>query len=151
LHHLLHPPAQPKDAEHAIGVATTDGTLVGVVIVGRPEAQAFDDGCTVEVIRLSTDGTPKAYITLLAAAWRDAKAAGYRRMVTYALTSDPGTSLRAAGFRHAPNRPTRPDWHIPSRSKSSHGTDGVTRILWEITVTRFSRRRRSSTGGGEGE
>ncbi|GGT40505.1 XF1762 family protein [Nonomuraea spiralis] len=48
----------PPGAKFAIAVQTTDGTLVGVVLVGRPVARAFDDGRTAEVTRPATDGTP---------------------------------------------------------------------------------------------
>jgi hypothetical protein len=36
---------------------------------------------------------------LYAAAWRAARALGYRRLVTYTLEQEPGASLRAAGWR----------------------------------------------------
>jgi hypothetical protein len=36
---------------------------------------------------------------LYAAAWRAAKALGYKRLITYVLADEPGTSLRAAGWK----------------------------------------------------
>lgn len=127
--HLLPPPG----AKYAIGVSTEDGTLVGVVVAGRPIARHFDDGFTVEVTRLSTDSTPNACSSLLGAAWRAAKAMGYRRLITYTRADEPGTSLHAAGLRRVADRPARAGWDTPSRPRTDHGADDIARILWEIT------------------
>ncbi|WP_433221608.1 XF1762 family protein [Microtetraspora malaysiensis] len=124
------PPLQR--ATFAIGVATEDGTLVGVAIAGRPVARSFDDGFTVEVTRLSTDGTANACSALLGVAWRAARAMGNRRLITYTLASEPGTSLRAAGLRRVAERPARSGWNTPSRPRATHGADGIARVLWEI-------------------
>lgn len=78
--------------------AYKDGQLVGVAIVGRPSARKLDDGKTLEVTRLATDGTRNACSCLYAAAWREARKRGYSKIITYILESEPGTSLRAAGW-----------------------------------------------------
>ncbi|GLI00644.1 XF1762 family protein [Phytohabitans aurantiacus] len=57
--------------------------LVGVAIVGRPVARHLDDGLTLEVTRVATDGHRNACSLLYAAAWHAAKALGYRRLITY--------------------------------------------------------------------
>lgn len=81
-------------------IAANDGAqVVGVVVVGRPVARHLDDTWTAEVTRLCTDGTPHAASMLYAAAWRAARAMGYRRLITYILKDETGTSLRAAGWR----------------------------------------------------
>jgi hypothetical protein len=72
--------------------------VVGVSIVGRPKARMLQDGLTAEVVRLSTDGTPNACSFLYGASWRAARKLGYRKLVTYTLATEPGTSLRASGF-----------------------------------------------------
>ncbi|PZG24525.1 hypothetical protein C1I98_35495 [Spongiactinospora gelatinilytica] len=113
----------PPGAMFAIGVTTPDTTLVGVAIIGRPTARAFDDGFTAEVTRLATDGTPNACSALLGAAWRAARAMGYRRLITYTRAREPGTSLHAAGYRRVTIRP---------RAFSS--ADGIQWTLWEITA-----------------
>nr|WP_199565773.1 XF1762 family protein [Spongiactinospora rosea] len=123
----------PPGAKFAIGVATTEA-LVGVVMVGRPVARAFDDGLTAEVTRLATDGTPNACSALLGAAWRTARAMGYRRLITYTRAGEPGTSLHAAGLRRVADRPPRPGWNPPARPRTAGCGDGVQRTLWEITV-----------------
>lgn len=73
--------------------------IVGVAIVGRPVSRHLDDGWTLEVNRLCTDGTHNACSMLYAAAWRAARAMGYKRLVTYILDSESGTSLKASGWK----------------------------------------------------
>lgn len=80
-------------------VQDDDGRLVGVAISGRPVARGLDDGLTVEVTRLCTDGAPNACSMLYAAARRAAEAKGFRRGLTYILASEDGASLRASGWR----------------------------------------------------
>lgn len=70
----------------------------GAAIIGRPLARMLQDGWTAEVTRCVTDGTPNACSKLYGAAWRACRALGYRRLVTYTLPSEGGTSLRAAGW-----------------------------------------------------
>lgn len=79
--------------------ATLDDRLVGVAIVGRPVSRMRDDGETLEVTRLCTDGTRNACSFLYGAAARAAFALGYKRIGTYILASEPGISLTAAGWR----------------------------------------------------
>ena len=75
-----------------------DGRLAGVAIVGRPVSRYLDDGKTLEVNRLCTDGTKNACSFLYAAAARAARAMGYQRIITYTLDTEGGASLRAAGW-----------------------------------------------------
>lgn len=125
--HRHHEP--PVGHKFSLGVAD-DRTLVGVAIVGRPVARHFDDGQTLEVIRSATDGTQHANSMLYAAAWRAAKALGYRRLVTYTEDGESGASLRAAGWRIVAQRPARPGWDVPSRPRETKNAN-VVRYLWE--------------------
>lgn len=95
-HHRHHKPV--PGAKFSIGVAD-DGEIVGVAIVGRPVARMLDDGFTLEVIRTCTTGAKNANSMLYGAAWRAARAMGYRRIGTYTLPEEGGASLRAAGWR----------------------------------------------------
>lgn len=95
-HHRHHEP--PQGWKFGIGV--NDGeNVVGIIVVGRPVARMLDDGYTAEVTRCCTDGTPHSASKLYGAAWRAARAMGYRRLVTYTLAEEAGTSLRAAGWK----------------------------------------------------
>lgn len=85
-------------ARFSIGVQEGE-QLVGVAIVGRPVAPRLDDGRTVEITRVCTDGTRNASSMLYGACRKAAKAMGYERIFTYTLPEEGGASLRAAGFR----------------------------------------------------
>lgn len=76
-----------------------DETTVGVAIVGRPVARMTDQRRIVEAVRVCTDGTPNACSALYGAVCRQQKAHGYEKAQTFILESEPGTSLRAAGWR----------------------------------------------------
>jgi hypothetical protein len=84
----------------AVAVACEDDT-VGVAVIGRPTSRMTQaDGWTCEVTRLAVfEGFPNACSMLYRAAWRGAKALGWRRLVTYTLAEESGSSLRGAGFK----------------------------------------------------
>lgn len=89
-----------KVAGHKFSIGCSDGEkIVGVVIVGRPVSRYLDNGWTLEVNRLCTDGSRNACSMLYAAAWRATRAMGYKKLITYVLDTEPGTSLKAAGWR----------------------------------------------------
>jgi hypothetical protein len=85
---------------HKFSLAVVDGERIcGVAIVGRPVSRMVDDGLTLEVNRVATDGTPNACSALYGAARRATFALGYKRLITYTLPSETGASLRRAGWR----------------------------------------------------
>ena len=86
-HHRHHKPA--RGCKFTLAVANGD-EVCGVAIVGRPVARHLDDDWTAEVLRVCTDGTKNACSMLYGAAWRAARAMGYRRLVTYTLNTEPG-------------------------------------------------------------
>lgn len=94
-HHRHHKPT----VGHKFSVGVSDGDkIVGVAIAGRPVSRYLDDGKTIEITRLCTDGTRNACSMLYATVCRAAAAMGYKRAITYILASEPGTSLKATGF-----------------------------------------------------
>ncbi|MFI7077542.1 XF1762 family protein [Micromonospora sp. NPDC049903] len=126
--HRHHRP--PRGHKFSIGAADQDGVLVGVAVVGRPVARMLDDGQTLEVTRVATDGTRNANSLLYAAAWRAARALGYRRLITYTQDGESGASLRASGWRVLATRPPAPGWSRPSRPRTDHGTAHIGRQRW---------------------
>lgn len=111
-HHRHHKPV--PGAKFSVAVSEGE-TVRGVAIVGRPVARMADDGWTLEVNRVCTDGAKNACSMLYGAAWRAARAMGYRRLITYTLPEEGGASLRAAGWKllgqaggGSWNRKTRP-------------------------------------------
>lgn len=111
--------------------AVLDGITVGVAIVGNPASRALCDGFTLEVRRCCTDGTKNACSHLYASAWRAARAMGYRRLITYTLSTEPGASLRAVGWRvlHQTKSDT---WVRPGRLRDASPVDYQTKLRWEI-------------------
>lgn len=103
--------------KYRIGVLAEDGHLCGVVQVGRPVSRCLDDGKTLEVTRLCTDGTKNACSFLYSRAARVAKELGYEKIITYILMSEPGDSLKASGwFLELENAGGKP-WNHPSRPR----------------------------------
>jgi len=106
---------RPVGSIFQIGLAK-GSDIVGIAVVGRPVARQQQDGFTAEVTRLCTDGTSNACSMLYSACWRAAKALGYRRLITYILSTEPGTSLRAAGWTLVGERGGG-SWNVPSRPR----------------------------------
>jgi len=101
----------------ALGVAV-DGKLVGAAIAGRPVARRLDDGKTLEVLRVCTDGTRNANSFLYGRVKRIAALMGYSKIITYTLTEECGASLKAVGARLVGE--VRPqEWSVPSRPRKS--------------------------------
>ena len=104
-----------------------DGKLVGAAIVGRPVAAKGDtNGRQYEiasVTRLVTDGTKNACSILYAAAARAAREMGFTEIETFILDTEPGTSLRAAGWGFVSTTPAR-SW---DGRKGQMDLDGHTR------------------------
>jgi hypothetical protein len=96
LNHRHHKPVVGQ--KFSIG-CESEGKLVGVVIAGRPVSRYLDDGHTLEVSRLCTNGEKNTCSFLYSAAARAATAMGYDRIITYILESESGISLRASGWR----------------------------------------------------
>ncbi len=128
-HHRHHIPP----VGHKFSIAVNDGENVrGVVMVGRPVARHLDNGWTLEVNRCCTDGVKNGCSMLYAAAWRATRALGFRRLITYILASEPGTSLIAANWRCIGQATTRPgqSWSVASRPRvNKHPLEAKT--LWE--------------------
>ena len=127
LHHRHH--KAPQGGLFAVGVAL-GVELVGVAIVGRPVARMLDNGATAEVTRVCViEGVPNCSSKLYGACWRVARAMGYRRLITYTLTEEPGTSLVAAGWKYV-GAAGGGTWNRPSRPRVDTAPTGQKR-LWE--------------------
>jgi len=127
-HHRHHDPV--PGAKYSIAVADEDGRVRGVAIVGRPVARMLNDGWTLEVNRCCTDGVRNACSMLYRAAWRAARAMGYRRLVTYTLPEEGGASLRGAGFKLV-GETRGGSWNCKSRPRvDTHPLQG--KLRWEI-------------------
>lgn len=106
----------PKQG-HKFAISCYQGEeLVGVVIVGRPDARVLDKGILAEVTRLCVDGTKNACSKLYSAAARAAKAMGYQRIKTAILESESGHSLEASGWKYSHTTKAQ-EWDRPSRRR----------------------------------
>ena len=82
----------------AIGIKNGEGDIVGVAICGRPVSRHLDNGETLEINRVCTDGTKNACSLLYGRCCQIAKAMGYKKVITYTLISENGASVKASNF-----------------------------------------------------
>lgn len=129
LHHRHHP--KPVGMKFCLAIADSKGEIRGVASVGRPSARHFDDGWTLEVTRTCVVDAPNGNSMLYGAAWRAARALGYRRLITYTQEGESGASMRAAGWRVVAQRSPRPGWDCATRPRKLRGNEGAARTLWE--------------------
>lgn len=153
--------APPRGMKFAVGAAGEDRVLRAVAIAGRPVARLLDDGQTLEVTRVASDGWRNACSMLYGACARAGFALGYSRIVTYTHAriegplceaasagatcahascrairlSESGVSLLAAGWRVVAERPAHPGWDRPSRPRTLTGTEHMPRTLWEADAS----------------
>ncbi len=131
-HHRHH--GAPQGGLFAIGLSQDD-EMIGVAIVGRPVARMLDNGWTAEITRLCVlEGYHNACSQLYSACWRAARAMGYKRLLTYILESELGSSLTASNFKEIGlagggtwNRQGRPrvDTHPIGQKKLFERVEGV--------------------------
>ena len=121
-----------SQARFALAVVDHVQQVRGVAIVGRPVARILDNGWTLEVNRVATDGCPNACSALYGASRRVAKELGYAKLITYIRKDEPGTSLRAAGWIF--EQPIRArSWNMPGRSRVDK-TEIVERGRWSVIL-----------------
>ncbi|KQS79052.1 hypothetical protein ASG25_10730 [Rhizobium sp. Leaf384] len=126
-HHRHHRPV----VGHKFSIAAMIGDeVVGVVIVGRPVSRHRDDGTTLEVTRMCSNGTRNACSFLYGAAARASFALGYLAIGTYIRADEAGTSLAAAGWREIGRTKGR-SWCCPSRPRADV-TEITDRVLFEV-------------------
>jgi len=86
-----------RGCKFCIGLKSAND-IVGVAICGRPVSRHYDDGITLEINRLCTNGHKNACSRLYGACVRIAKEMGYKKIITYILESENGASLKASNF-----------------------------------------------------
>lgn len=125
----LHRHHQPVRGHKFSLAAWKDGAMVGVAIIGRPVSRIRQDGVTLEVTRLCTNGQRNACSFLYAASARAAFALGYQRIGTYALPDEGGASLRGTGWKLIGKRGGG-TWNTPSRPRADKAPTS-SKHLWE--------------------
>lgn len=154
-HHRHH----DRDVSHKFSVAAAPAEeperVVGVAIAGRPKGRGLDDGWNLEVTRCavgSEEECKNACSFLYGAVRRVARELGYRKLYTYTLASEPGTTLKAAGWTPDAEVPGRP-WDCASRPRprtadlfgempKQAANEGEDKIRWVCVLSTPVRRRR---------
>lgn len=99
-------------------IAASDGNnILGVIQVGRPVSRVLDNGKTLEVLRLCTQGDKDVCSFLYSRAARIAREMGYEKIITYILESESGISLKASGWELEADNVGGRDWNVPSRPR----------------------------------
>lgn len=133
-HHRHNRP--PRGCKFCVAVMHQD-QMVGVLVVGRPTARAYDDGLTAEVTRTCTINCRNANSYLYGLARKISTLLGYKRLVTYTRDGESGASLRASGFTMIAVREPRKNWKNSSVKRVDWNEDDeeyVTRYLWEARL-----------------
>lgn len=116
-----------------INIAVSDGAEIrGVLMAGRPVSRMLDDGWTLEVNRCCTDGVNNGCSMLYRAAWRAAKAMGWRKLITYTLPEEGGASMRGAGMRLVGERGGG-KWSRNARPRVDDHPQ-QSKLLWELST-----------------
>lgn len=106
---------------HKFSVSVVDdtGQLVGVGIAGRPVSREYQQQGYLEVVRVATDGSPNVPSMIYGALKGAGMKLGYpaHKIITYTLESEPGTSLRAAGWI-LDGTTSGGSWDRPSRGRT---------------------------------
>ena len=96
-----------------------EGIMHGVIQAGRPVSRMLDDGQTIEIVRCCTDGTKNVCSFLYSRMARIAKDLGYKKIITYILDCESGTSLKASGWVYEAAVQGGRSWDCPSRPRQT--------------------------------
>jgi hypothetical protein len=129
--HRHNEPVQRNGGKFAIGIEDGDN-LVAVAIVGRPIARLLNDDYTAEILRVCTlpDAPRNCCSMLYGACWRAWRSMGGRRIVTYTLQTESGSSLRGAGFALIAQLGPR-TWSWKGRHRNWQPVYGQQKFRWE--------------------
>ena len=106
-----------------------DDKLIGVAICGRPVARMADDGLTLEILRVCTDGTRNANSMLYSRVKKIAQVIGYQKVLTYTLTEESGSSLRAVGAQKS-GLVKPQEWSREKRKRETQEVYNKEKIRW---------------------
>jgi len=130
-YHRHNKPVDHRGHRFSIGLIDDSGKLIGVAIAGQPIAQRNDDGFTLEILRVCVlDGYHDANSMLYGRVRRIGMLMGYRRIITYTLKTESGSSLRAVGGSSVEIR-TGP-WSRPARPRNEQEVTRLKKLRWEL-------------------
>lgn len=109
-----------KTQGHKFSIGVYENEILhGVAIVGRPLSRYLDNGLTLEVLRLCTDGTKNACSILYSRCARIAREMGYEKIITYILEEESGVSLLASGWKVEKENVGGGNWENCERRKDN--------------------------------
>lgn len=115
--HHRHHKAAHRD-KFRIAAIDDQGNIIGVMQVGRPVSRELDNKRTLEVLRLCTERKEKNVCSFLySRAARIAKEMGYKKIITYILETELGTTLKASGWHLEKESIGGGSWNTPSRPR----------------------------------
>ncbi len=127
-------------------IGVYDGVeLVGVAVVGRPNARKDDKPGRLQVLRVAVEeGNYNACSMLYGACARAAKAMGALDLWTFIHDDEPGTSLKAAGWI-CTGETKGGEWSRPSRARQAMAEPGR-KVKWWAPWSAALRAMRSRDG-----
>jgi len=114
----------------SLAISVMNG-IIGVGIVGRPIARYLDDGLTLEVLRVCTNGERNANSFLYGRIAKIARLMGYKKIITYTLTKETGASLRAIGAKPVANCKPQ-EWNCKKRPRKTQDVYKEEKVRWEL-------------------
>lgn len=115
-HHRHSVPLKPINVKYIIGIEN-EKELVGVAILGRPCNRHIEDGSTIEIRRLATNGLKNACSFILARCSELAFALGFTKIITYTLEIESGSSLKAVGFEVSHTSNSNGKWRKTNQTR----------------------------------
>ena len=121
-----------QGGKFAIGALYND-EIVGVAIVGRPVSATLQDGYTAEVTRLCVhDDAPKNTCSFLyGRCWRIWQQMGGKKMITYTLQEESGSSLRGSGWKIVGEVKPHNRWESKGNGREWQPIYGQLKFRWE--------------------
>lgn len=114
-----------------IGLTCGD-KLIGIGQAGRPVARMLDDGKTIEIVRVCVlDGYKNACSMIYGRLVKIAKLMGYEKVITYTLTTETGSSLKALGAKQISFVKGK-QWSCPGRPRDTQDIYLERKIRWEL-------------------
>lgn len=136
--HRHHRPTIRNSGKWALAAMNSNDEMVGVVIAGNPLSPNYMDGYTIELTRLcvkkdAPKGTCSFLLSRCCKLWRTM---GGKKVLTYTLDSESGSSLKGAGWKLAGI--VKPHNRWTNRTK----VDGIERShlqVYEVTKHRWEK------------
>ena len=121
----------PHAHKFSVGLTLSGGNeLFGVAVASTPKARLGYDKRTLEVNRVCVyppiqNGCTKLYGAVI----KIGKVMGYKKFITYTLSSEDASSVRAAGFRYA-GKVSSGKWDRPGRHRDNQKYPDEPRERW---------------------